>query len=409
MPGEFSATIVTSRHLLAAVLVGLAWLSFSQTMAAETGSTQPQSLKTKGDPGRRPSSKNEVRPPHPGTHVAASTVDQLCADLEKPVAKQRTRALKALASIGPSAARAVPAIINVLTDNRSFGVGNQFAERVSPEVTDACVEALTKIGPRAHDAAPYLVQMLTDRNDLFRREQVLRGLTSIGVDGSASKTIEQVAGEEGKSTEARTLAIELLGKIDPPAVDTVDFLREIAADRSDQAAHQAALAALASISRRAKAADKTKPSEADAADATLRSNLASAEDKPARLKTLQQVSDQGEKAAPFVPKLIVLLSDNDADIQRAAIDALCNIGISASAATPALVARLFIETDSTKRDDICRAVSTIDPQGQLSIPLLKPALDDPFKARIALELLDELGTAKSATMAAATRKRWCIK
>ncbi|HEY9793396.1 MAG TPA: HEAT repeat domain-containing protein [Candidatus Obscuribacterales bacterium] len=343
---------------------------------------------------------------HLSNHQA---LEQLVAQLHTSTAQKRISALKALSAMGPAAAKAVPDIIAVLNDNRYLGAGAQFSRRISPAVTDAAIEAFSKIGKDAADAAPYLVQMLDDRNELFRRQQIMDALSNIGADNTATATIMRVVCEEGKFTNTRLQAIKLLGQIRPPAVDSIDLLKEIAEDKNDQEARKAALQSLSSISQAAQRADYAKPTADRAEQVTLTAKLAAGQDKSDRLAALNKVSDLGAKASPLVPKLIAMLDDGDSDIESADLDALANIGVSAAAATPALVAHLFVQKDDSRRADICHTISVIDPQGKLSIPLVQPALDDPFKAKIALELLDELGTPSSSSVAEATRKRWCLK
>jgi HEAT repeat protein len=351
--------------------------------------------------------------PQPRTTIVRTgnqkLVDQLCADLRSSSAQKRISALKALAAMGPGAAKAVPDIIDVLNDNRSVGAGAQFAQRISPAVTDAAIDAVSKIGKGAGDVAPYLVQMLGDRNELFRRQQIMEALGNVGADDSATTTVMRVVAEEGKFTKTRLQAIRLLGQIRPPAVDSVGMLKEIAEDKNDQEARQAALQSLSAISQAAERAKHEAPAADRSTEAALSAKLAAGQPKSERLDALNKIGDLGAKASPMVPKLIALLDENDAEIESADLDALANIGPPAAAATPSLVAHLFGQKDESRRADIRHTLSIIDPQGKLSIPLLQPALDDPFKAKIALELLDELGTPHSSSVAEAARKRWCLK
>jgi hypothetical protein len=358
------------------------------------------------------------RSPHSTLHISDAkskpNLQKLCAELQSTSVDRRVSALRQLATMGPAAAKATADIIEVLTDNRSFGAGagngssSAFVHRISPEVTAAAIDALTAIGPGAESASPYLVNILSDRNELYRRSQVLNALAVIGADNSAAKIVMRIVGEEGKSTSTHTQAIVLLGKLNPPAVEALDLLKQIAEDQSDQSGRKAALQAISSIERITLSSEMKKPTPENAQENKISAELAS-NDKKQQLDAMDLIGELDGGGAMFVPRLMLLLRDGDNDINSGVLDALANIGPPASAAAPALVAQLMAERDSGRRGEICRTITQIDPVGKLSIPLIRPALDDPFKARTAIELLDRLGTNQTAEIAAASRKRWCIK
>jgi HEAT repeat protein len=340
-------------------------------------------------------------------HLRATQLSHLTKSLSEQSVDIRISSLNALAALGPKAAPAVPAIINALNENRNFAMSGSVAGRVSPRVTDAVIDALTKIGPGARDAAPYLLPLLTDRNELFRREQVLNALSSIGLDNSATKTVMRMVEEEGKLTQTRVAAIHLLGRISPPATEAVSLLQSLAKDESDKNSRKEALIALSSISQQAgkDSFETTGQGQKSDLDQVLEPSV----EQEQRAEALRHISELGAKASYMVPKLIQLLNDKDLQIKQLAAEALASIGPEASAALPALIMQLALQKTDEDRQLYCRAISAIDAGGQKAIPLLQSTLNDPFKARGGIQVLEEFGTEQSLNLAQQMKTRWRLK
>lgn len=345
----------------------------------------------------------------PGAHRQSSQISILIESLSKPSVDGRVTALKSLGLLGVKAAPAVPAIINVLSENRNFSMGGSVVGRVSPRITDAAIDTLTRIGPSARDSGPYLLPLLTDRNELFRRDQVLNALSAIGLDSSATKVVMRVVEEEGKQTATRVAAIHLLGKIDPPATDAVSLLQSIARDESDKNSRAEALKALASISHRAGQAVLATADAAPAQKSDLEQVLEPSVDQDKREEALRHISELGPKASYMVPKLIELLDDRTQEVQKLSAEALASIGSGAMAALPALINHLAMQRTDEERQLYCRAITAIDSDGSRSIPLLQSSLNDPFKARGGIEVLESIGTEQSLNMAQQAKARWRLK
>jgi HEAT repeats/PBS lyase HEAT-like repeat len=350
---------------------------------------------------------------HTRKHVAISAnVSNLIVKLNNPSIEVRLGALKSLSQLGSAATSAVPAIINALNENRSIGFGT-LSKRISPAITDAVLDALKSIGPGARNASPYLVTMLVDHNELLRRDKILEALNSTGLDDSATKTVIEVTREEGKLTNTRLLAIRLLGEIEPPASEAREILQDIMEDHNDKPSRTEAAKALSSIDERMKKLEAATGDTAGQIDELrqLRNALDEADDADQRIAAIKKVGALGEKGNPFVPRLIQILNKADcaAAVKLETMKTLGYIGTDASAALPALIANLMDEKDELDRGAICRAIAAVDPEGQRVLPLITPALDDPFKARIAIQLLDEIATGDSTNLAQKARDRWHIK
>jgi HEAT repeat protein len=343
--------------------------------------------------------------------VSNNTVAKLIQDLQLEASvPARVAALKSLAAAGPAAAKAVPAIIDTLNENRAgAATGIGIGKPISPAITDAALIALAKIGHAAHDAAPYLTPLLKDKNELLRRPAVLDTLNAIGPSSESGAILMQMVGEEGKLTRTRAVAIEVLGKVDPPVVEACDMLREISDDRTDLQCKDAATKALQSIVSRAQAAARASSSPEDKTLAVLRSQLDEKYPNESRVQTLEQIAELGPKAGPIVPTLMTLVNDRDDAVRHADLSALASVGTPALVAIPSLITKFLGEANENERGYFCRAISKIDPSGRRTVPLLQEALDDPFRARLAIQLLNELGTDDTTSLAQKARQRWRIK
>jgi hypothetical protein len=343
---------------------------------------------------------------------APASVKLLVGQLHQPSLETRLSALKTIAAMGPAAAAAVPAIVDVLNENRAgtasvVGLGKP----ISPAITDAVLAALTKIGRPAHEAAPYVTPLLRDRNELFRRTQVLETLDAIGPASDSAQTLMRIIGEEGKATYSRALAIAVLGKIEPPPVEASEMLREISEDKTDPRCSAEAKKSLNSILERADVRRANPaPTEAEETELTrLRLLTDAAQSEQVRVEALDKIAELGPKAASLVPAIMPITADKNSRVRHAALGALAAAGEAASVAVPSLTARFLSQNSPEERGYYRRAISKIDPTGKRILPLLQDALEDPFKARFAIEMLNELGTDETTSIAQRARQRWRIK
>lgn len=342
--------------------------------------------------------------------VTRTAINAAMKQLAAPTVQARVTALKQLAAYGPAAAKAVPAIVDALNENRTAAAGFAFGKPVSPAITDAALLALKAIGKQANDAAPYVTPLLKDRNELFRRTQVLQTLNAIGPSSDSAEAVIRVVREEGKFTETRLLAITLLGKIDPPAVEATDLLRDICEDATDKKAQSEANKVLDSILRRASATPaKTAAASEEQLLRSLRLELDANKSPEARQAAMEKIAELGTKASALVPTLMQIINDRDPSIKHASLEALGAIGKDATVAVPSLVLKFLTERDQDERGYISRAVAKIDPAGKRTLPLLQEPLEDPFKAKLAIEMLQEFGTDETTTLAQKARQRWRVK
>ncbi len=189
--------------------------------------------------------------------ASASAVPRLLDVAQKKGSDQRTSVLPALARIGPGATAALPMIYAAIRDEATdvrasastalASVESDDAKAIAalvPLVTEgesgkvhrATAVALVKYGERASAAVPGLVRMLDRETD---RGSAMQALKAIGV-RTVPDLVKMLAVKEPR---IRTFACESLGALGPAAKDAVPKLQELlAGDSSLRAPVTAALA-----------------------------------------------------------------------------------------------------------------------------------------------------------------------
>jgi HEAT repeat protein len=185
----------------------------------------------------------------------------------------RREALQALATIGPDAAAAGPAVLRALDDDDTA-------------VREAALDALAGIGPAAKDAVPMLVRALADK-DIHYRDRAIRALDAIG------------AGDD-------TIVVALAGAL----IDPNPRRRSVAAVHSLQRLGPAAKAAVPVLKKALAATDSGQ-----------------------RIQVAHLLRYLGPDAAPV---LMGLWKDSDPNVRREAYESLSAMGPHAKAVIPAL-------------------------------------------------------------------------
>lgn len=415
-----------ARKCLAAALfsMGMSWLWQAVSLPAQaegeqvkgsartsgqvvSGAELPALLQALKNPDPEKRARAAVRLGQAGSPTALKKVlPALVLALKDDSVAVRLAAIAALGNLGQKAEEAVPALASALherspIDFASLPPGKTGA---SCDVSGAVLDALEKIGPKARKALPYVIVYLTERNELYRRDKVLKVLGAIGPDESAAPIIMRVVEEEGRFTQTRRQAIRLLGKVRPAPREAIQLLSAIIKDDPDAVARRDAATVLEYINRTG-----TQNADSDPEVATLGKHLLPDQDMDTRLKALYSIQDLGIKAKSVVPSLIPLLRDEQFKIKLETIDALAAIGPDAAAAIPALVSDSLTEPAEDKRLRSFRAIARIDPDGSHTIPLLGSALEDPFRARNAVVLLETIATEETNTLAQSAKKAWKLK
>ena len=133
-----------------------------------------------------------------------------------------------------------------------------------------------------------------------------------------------------------------------------------------------------------------------AAESSLKELLAALKsaDEPARLKAIDQLGKQGEKAAEAGAPLTALLGDKSVAVRAHAATALGEIGNSAKSAAPALV-ELLKDADETVRRQAVKALVEIRPGPQVMMPLFEKIMEgsDPTAQMRILHAVADAGEA----------------
>jgi HEAT repeat protein len=284
----------------------------------------------------------------------------------------------AIASLGPGAKEAVPALVGALRSNEvatggpvSHWIGGESKE--DEPIRLAAAVALGAIGPGARDAVPELTRALSD-TDARVRAEAAAALGAIGTGAAAAvaqlarlsveESDDRVAdlackalagiGElaildltrivRGANSDARVRAVSALGGIGSRAFVAIPDLMRALIDRDEDIRTAAALA-LGKIGNGPEAA-VVVPGLIDA----LKDS-----DRHVRQQAAEGLGKIGPRTDRIIPALSGAMRDMDRDVRYAASSALERIGMPAF---PALQA-LLRDDDSDVRDDAALALSRL--------------------------------------------------
>jgi len=260
----------------------------------------------------------------------------------------RLAAADALATLGPKAAPAVPALLKALADrvpkdkldldefafavlNAVAAVGEPAVPAVTKSLTDPNPVArflgaymIGEIGPPAKSAAPALEKLLAEPTGLIVQEAA-RAL--VVVTGSTDKVKGLIEGALTSADPANRLAaVVCVGRMGPAGQPFAESaLRLLADPRAEVRA--AALDYVATLD----------PATAKPAVPTV-AKLLSDEDADTRLQAAKVLRTLGRAAAPAAAALAkAVASDADDGVRTAALDALASFGAAGKAALPELL------------------------------------------------------------------------
>ncbi len=206
-----------------------------------------------------------------------SSVLALAAIVKAGEVADRSSAIQALGHIGPTAAIAVPVVIESLK---------------SKSLIDSSVEALRQIGPGAMAAVPALIDMLIKSQDasVGFSMSVAEAAMTIGLRPAIVPRLTAALGNNGSGV--RMTAMLLLGKMGAAARPAVPALARIFRDGKNNEWSQAG-GALSTIGP---AAGEAVPLLIEVFEDIRRSNYS-------RIFALQLLRDMGTAALPAVPAL----------------------------------------------------------------------------------------------------------
>lgn len=251
-------------------------------------------------------------------------IDGLSGALTDPVPEVRREAASALATLGPEAVRAIPALTSLLKKEKGLG-------EKETDVRVAVIQTLGSFGNQASEAIPALIESFR-----YGPEEDVTGLAYRL--SSAALAI----GDIGPA--AIPPLISALSnpdvRIQCYSADALGFIKS-----DDPTVVQALIVALGDVKPmvrvRAAAAIDSIGKGAHATTGALRIALRD-RDELVRSGAAEALGKMGEYAGDAIPELIAIVNDPREFIivRRSAIDALGNLGYSASSATSSLIGAL---------------------------------------------------------------------
>jgi HEAT repeat protein len=272
---------------------------------------------------------------HASARRGSLALEEVIAALDDPSPLVRRAGLEILASQGPKAAPAVPALLRLLEHEgdrqaavktlSSLGpevLVQAYRDRAAgqPQVRTGILEALGRLGPSASTAVPLLLEALGDADAGVRCTASI----ALGWTGVRSQEVLQALQErlQDADSQVRFHAAEALARLDSSGAPMVEVLVEHLG-KADADRRLAAVAALARLG-----------SAARASTGSLRQLLSRDPDwrvRAAAAKALGRIEGPGA-----VPDLIEALADDEQEVRNAAAEALGDIGPAAREALPKL-------------------------------------------------------------------------
>ncbi len=271
-------------------------------------------------------------------------IQALIERLDDPVMHIRNNAADMLASIGPEAEAAAPAMLRLLQDPE-----NDQRYMVS--------YALQRIQAKPEVVVPVLV------NNFIRNKDNSIWNSLIHYGKSLKPYIPQfISILESEDRKRWRSAACILGAIGPDAKDAIPALIR-ALNNEDKWIRRDMAQALGNIG----------PAAAQAIPALIK--LLNDEDEHVRNQVAASLGKMGEKAESAVPALIELLKDDVENVRMAAITALAEVGEKAQQALPALYKSLE-DKENSIRHAAARTIAKIAPVEPDKITKVISALED---------------------------------
>ncbi len=268
-----------------------------------------------------------------GVAAKASVPDLLEVALHDPVQYAGAEAARALTRIDLFAARQVMASYLPLLQDQDVQVRR-----------NAC-SVLASLGPVAKPAVPALVALLDDPDDLVRD----RAVDALAMIGLPAKTVLSALTRalEDKTAFVRYTATRHYAFTLTPPPDSWPLLRRLMNDRDK---------GVASLARSALDRAMREP----APKASVYAQMIGM--KTSTGYALQQLAMLGPGAAEALPVLVPVLQDEQALHRYLAVETLGAIGPQAAAAVPALT-KLLTDDDQVVRESAAEALASIGGAG----------------------------------------------
>jgi HEAT repeat protein len=309
--------------------------------------------------------------------------------------KVRNQAAWAIGQFGAKGREAIPTILDALKKNHPLEDfhGGRDLKTLDDTIHKTCVVTLGQIGYGSSAACNALASILADTDKERLQEAAMKALYSLGT--GATSVVPVLAEQMSNAQPARKIVlIKLLKRIGATAGDAIPKLKDCMKS-DDPAVRRAALDAILTISTNEKEKQDLLLAEASDPDASVKEVASEA------LASSTALSPANLKAA------IDLAEHGKPDERIANLKTLSTYGPIAESALPMLIKNYVTATvGPSLRRVAFSTIKKLDPTGHKVIPLVKENLNDPFKSRASVELLEFIGGSTCDKLVQENKDRW---
>jgi HEAT repeat protein len=327
---------------------------------------------------------------------ALSVLPELIITLQGDISpKVRNQAAWAIGQFGAKGKEAIPTVLDALKQNHPLEDfhGGRDLKTLDDTIHKTCVVTLGQIGYGSSTACNALAAILSDANKEPLQEAAMKALYSLGT--GATSVVPILAEQMSNEQPPKKLAlIKLLKRIGATAGDAVPKLKDCMKS-NDPAVRRAALDAILTISSNEKEKQDLLLTESSDSDAGVKGVASEA------LASSTAVSPENLKAA------IDLAEHGKPEERTANLKTLSTYGPIAAVALPMLIKTYVTTTVAPAQRKIAfDTIKKLDPTGHKIIPLLKENLNDPFKSRASIELLEFIGGSTCDKLVQENKDKW---
>jgi len=305
----------------------------------------------------------------------------------------RVAAANSIGLLGPEVKTAIPALIQALKRNQPLARRGPDMISFDDQVHRACIGALAKIGAGSPEACHALTDVVADKGSTVLRTPALSALAQLGPGAAPAVNALLALLSTVQDDKTKEQIVHVFQETGRDASQTLPALRKLM-EAPDAGLRKSALEAILAI-------DNNRES--------LNSILQTAsgdKDPQLRRMALTLVSRSDVVASPQVGTLIHDLEHaTEPEAKLTSIKSLGNLGPQAAEALPLLV-KLSLTSTSLERKTASEAVKKIDPTGEKTIALVRPNMDDCFKARATAQLLDYIGSPMANQLSTSMKLKW---
>lgn len=327
---------------------------------------------------------------------ALSVLPELMITLQGDISpKVRNQSAWAIGQYGAKGKDAIPMVLESLKKNHpleDFHSGRDL-KTLDDTIHKTCVVTLGQIGYGSRAACNALVAILADANKEPLHETAMKALYTLGT--GATSVVPVLAEQMSNEQPPRKIAlIKLLKHIGVTAGDALPKLKDCMKS-TDPAVRRAALDAILTISSNEKEKQDLLLAESSDPDTNVKEVASEALASSTALspENLKAAIDKAEHGKP--------------EERIANLKTLSSYGPIAAVALPMLITTYVSTTVAPAQRKIAfDTIKKLDPTGTKTIPLIKDNLNDPFKSRASIELLEFIGGSTCDKLVQENKDKW---